>query len=80
MTGVGKNKTGFLTTVFPLIHCSMSSKMSPTHPPPQKKKSELSQPLYNPEVSPPDSTLFPKFKVSLKGCSVETAEEIQEKC
>jgi len=54
MTGVGKNITGFLTTVFPLIHCSMSSRMS--H---KKKKSELSQPLYNPEVSPSDSTLFP---------------------
>jgi hypothetical protein len=72
MTGVGKNITGFLTTMFPLIHCSMSSRMS------QKKNSDLPQPLYNPEVSPSDSTLFPKFKVSLKGCSVETAEEIQE--
>jgi len=79
MTGVGKNITGFLTTMFPLIHCSMSSRMSPS-PPPKKKNSELSQPFYNPEVSPSDSTLFPKFNVSLKGCSVETAEEIQEKC
>lgn len=45
-----------------------------------KKISEFPQPLYNPEASPSDSTLFPKFKLSLKGCSVETAEEIQEKC
>jgi hypothetical protein len=45
-----------------------------------KKISELPQLLYNLEVSPSDSTLFPKFKVSLKGCSGETAEEIQERC
>jgi hypothetical protein len=44
------------------------------------KISELPQPLYNPDVSPSYSILFPEFKVSLKGHSVETAEKIQEKC
>jgi hypothetical protein len=54
MTGVGKNIPGFLTTMFPLIHCSMSNRMS------QKKISELPQPLYKPEVSP---RLYPVPKV-----------------
>ena len=37
------------------------------------------QPPYSPDFAPADFFLFPKLKSSLKGCRVQTVQEIEEK-
>jgi hypothetical protein len=36
-------------------------------------------PLYSPDLAPCDFFLFPKIKLKLKGCQIDTNEEIQAK-
>jgi len=38
----------------------------------------LNHPPYSPDMSPPDSFLFPKAKLQLKGAKFDTMEEIQK--
>jgi hypothetical protein len=44
----------------------------------QKNVTTLYQPLYSPELSPPDYFLFPKLKMNLKGLHFMYVAEIQE--
>jgi transposase len=44
----------------------------------QKNVTTLYHPLYSPDLSPPDSFLFPKLKMKLKGLHFADIAEIQE--
>jgi hypothetical protein len=44
----------------------------------QKNVTTIYRPQYSPDLSPPDSFLFPKFKMKLKGLHFADVAEIQE--